>query len=267
MSCTKSISIFPLILLATLMAATPVSASVLGTELFLPAVGTGPGVPPSHWYTTIWVFNPNNVPVEVVFSFLRRNQSNTPSDLTEYIVVESGEVVQIDNAVSTLFGTEGFGAIRAFADAPVLMTSRIFSRTASQQERDSSGQAFAAVPAQRAIGTGDETHLIGLTNLVGGDFRYNVGFVETTGNEISVEVSLFTTGGNGWVTRSIPLRPFEQRQMSVDQLFNNGIGESDNFRMTVTGGSGNGKVIAFGSRVANGSQDATTFEMSFPPLP
>jgi hypothetical protein len=258
---------FSLIVLAALMTATPVAASVSATELFLPAVGTGPGVPPSYWYTTIWVFNPNHVPVEVVFSFLRRDQSNTPSDLTETIVVASGEVVQIDNAVSTLFGVQGFGAIRALADEPVQMTSRIFSQSAGQQERDSSGQAFAAVTAQRAIGTGEETHLVGLTNLVGGDFRYNVGFVETTGNEVWFEVALYASAGSSWVSQSIRLRPFEQRQMSVDQLFDGVIGEGDNFRMTVTGGSGNGKVIAFGSRVANGSQDATTFEMSFPPLP
>lgn len=259
--------IFPLILVATLMAATPVSASVSDTELFLPAVGTGAGVPPSYWYTTIWVFNPNHVPVEVVFSFLRRNHINNPSDITETIVVASGEVVQIDDAVATLFGVEGFGAIRALADAPVQMTSRIFSEAPGQQARDSSGQAFAAVSARRAIGTGDETHLVGLTNLVGGDFRYNVGFVETTGNEVLVEVTAYVSSGSAWVTRSIQLRPFEQRQMSIDDYFNNTIGEGDNFRITVTGSSGNGKVIAFGSRVANGSQDATTFEMSFPPLP
>ena len=69
-----------------------------------------------------------------------------------------------------------------------------------------------------------------------------------------------------WVSRTIQLRPFEQMQMTVDQLLPNAIGESDNFRLHVTGGSGDGRVIVFGSRVANGSQDATTFEMTFPPL-
>lgn len=263
MARTISTTIVRLVLLATLMAALPVAASAPDTELFLPAVGTGPGVPPSNWNTTIWVFNPNEGPAEVEFSFLRRNQGNTPSDITHTMVVNPGEVAQIDDAVTTMFGIQEFGAIRAVADVPVHVTARIFSKETNQQERDSSGQAFAAVPAPRAIGTGEESNLIGLTNLVDGDFRYNVGFVETTGQPIRIDVTAHTSTGHSWVSRSIHLRPFEQLQMSIDQLFNNVIGESDNFRLRVTGGPGDGRVIAFGSRVANGSQDATTFEMAF----
>jgi len=267
MARTIPVLIVSLVFFATLMAALPVEASVSATELFLPAVGTGAGVPPSFWYTTIWVFNPNEEPVEVEFSFLRRNQSNTPSDVTSSITVGGGEVVQIDDAVTTMFDIQGFGAIRAVADMPVHLTARIYSKATGQEERDSSGQAFAAVPAQRAIGSGEESDLIGLTKLDGGDFRYNVGFVETTGHQIWVQVSAFGSSGNSWISSSILLRPYEQRQMSIADLFNNVIGDGDNFRLHVTGGNGDGKVIVFGSRVANGSQDATTFEMTFPPLP
>lgn len=259
--------IVPFVLISLLVAAVPVAASEPGTELFLPAVGTGPGVPPSFWYTTIWVFNPNEEAVEVEFSFLLRNQSNNPSDVTDTIEVDPGEVVQIDDAVTTLFGVQGFGAIRAVADEPVYVTARIFSQATGQEERDSSGQAFAAIPEGRSIGTGEGTDLIGLTNLEGGDFRYNVGFVETTGQPIRILASVFSSSGSSWISNSIQLQPYEQRQMSIDELYNNVIGEGDNFRLRVTGDQGDGRVIAFGSRVANGSQDATTFEMTFPQLP
>ncbi len=56
------------------------------------------------------------------------------------------------------------------------------------------------------------------------------------GNPISVQVALYASAGSSWVYKSIQLRPFEQMQMSIDQLFNNAIGESDNFRLHVTGG-------------------------------
>jgi len=258
------IALFALFVLA---ATGPVAAADTGNDLYLPAVGTGPGVPPSYWYTTIWVFNPNGEPAEVRFSFLRRNQANDPGDTTHTMMVEPGEVVQIDDAVTTMFGVEGFGAIRAVADLPVHVTARIYSKPGGHGERDSSGQAFVAVPAERSIGAGEEADVIGLTNLVGGDFRTNVGFVETTGHATSVQVRLNASSGSSWIVGSIQLQPFEQRQMSVDQLFNNIIGESDNFRLHVTGGPGEGRVIVFGSRVANGSQDATTFEMITPPQP
>lgn len=258
---------FSIVLFVTLMAAIPVNASAPSNEVYLPAVGTGPGVPPSFWNTTIWVFNPNQGPAEVEFSFLRRDQSNSPSDITHAIGVGPGEVVQIDDAINSMFGVQGFGAIRAVADVPVHVTARIFSKGTGQQERDSSGQAFNAVPADRSIGSGEESDVIGLTNLIGGNFRYNVGFIETTGRTIRVDVSAYGSSGNSWISTSINLRPFEQRQMSIDQLYNHVIGEGDNFRLHVTGGPGEGRVIVFGSRIANGSQDATTFEMTFPPLP
>ena len=264
---TTPLTITILVLFATLMAAMPAAAAAPANEVFLPAVGTGAGVPPSFWNTTIWVFNPNQAPAEVDFSFLRRNQSNNPSDVTHTMMVGPGEVVQIDDAVTTMFGVQGFGAIRALADTPIHVTARIYSKAANQGKRDSAGQAFAALPAQLAIGEGEVTNLIGLTNLVGGDFRYNVGFVETTGHPVTVEVKLFASGGSDWIYKTIQLRPFEQMQMSIDQLFNNIIGESDNFRLQVTAGAGGGRVIVFGSRVANGSQDATTFEMGFPSAP
>ncbi len=143
-----------LVLLATLMAAPPATASAPANEVFLPAVGTGAGVPPSFWNTTIWVFNPNEDPVDVDFSFLHRNQSNNPSDVAHTMMVGAGEVVQIDDAVTTMFGVQGFGAIRALADAPVHVTARIFSKGQGQQNSDSAGQAFAAVPAQLSIGDG-----------------------------------------------------------------------------------------------------------------
>jgi hypothetical protein len=259
----------PVISLAcfVLLVAAPAASSGPATHLFLPAVGTAPGVPPSYWYTTIWMYNPQDVPVEVEFAFLRRNQANDPSAMAHTIQIDAGEVVQIDNAVTTLFGVQGFGAIRAVAAEAIHIIARIYSKEAGLDERDSTGQAFVAVPEHESIGVGEAAELIGLTNLQGGDYRYNVGFVETTGHAVWVEVELFATGGSSWVSRAFELRPFEQMQMSVDQLFQNAIGESDNFRLRATGWSGAGRFIVFGSRIANGSQDATTFEMMLPPAP
>jgi len=259
--------VVPLIAIAAFAAMTAPAAATTGTELYLPAAGAGPGVPPSVWFTTIWIFNPNEAPVEVQLSFLRRDQPNDPSALVDTVLVGPGEVVQIDDAVATLFGVQEFGAVRATSPLPVHVFSRIYSKAAGLDERDSSGQAFPALPADLAIGTDQHVDLIGLTNLDGGDFRYNVGFVETTGKDLWVVVQAFGSAGNSWISTSIRLLPYEQRQMSIDQLFNNVIGDGDNFRLRVTGGPGEGRVLTFGSRVANGSQDATTFSMVYPPAP
>jgi len=137
------------------------------------------------WYTTIWIFNPHDATAHVELSFLRRDQSNDPPAAVQSVEVTPGQVMQIDDAIATLFSVQGFGAIHAVSDVPVLLFSRIYSKATGQEDRDSSGQAFAAIPAERAIGTDQETDLIGLTNLVGGDFRYNVALPATRSGSAS----------------------------------------------------------------------------------
>ena len=123
MKYAMTFAIASFVVLTMVTGAAPVAASDAGYNLYLPAVGTGAGVPPSFWYTTIWVYNPNDGPVEVEFSFLHRNQANNPSDITHSMMVDPGEVVQIDDAVNTMFEIEGFGAIRAVAGEPVYLTA------------------------------------------------------------------------------------------------------------------------------------------------
>ncbi len=248
-----------LVLAASVGVVPPLGAGVAGTDLFLPSVGSAPGVAPSVWYTTVWIFNPNGAMAHVELSFLPRDQSTTTPEHTAALDVGPGEVRQIDDAVATLFGIQGFGALRAESDLPVHMAGRIYSQAAGQQPRASAGQFFAASPAESGIAVGDEADLVGLTNLAGGDFRYNVGFVETTGAQIVLVLRLYASTGDPWIVSAVTLRPYEQKQMSVDALFSNNIGKADNFRLKVIGSLGAGRALVFGSRIANGSQDPTTF--------
>ena len=114
------------VVLMTVVVAGSGEASIGGTDVFLPSVGSAPGQPPSIWYATAWVFNPNSAAVTVTFSLLLRNQENT-SPSTYTVSVGTGAVMQIDDAVATMFGVQGFGAIRVQADAEVYAAARIYS--------------------------------------------------------------------------------------------------------------------------------------------
>jgi len=244
--------------------AAPAAGSIAGTDVFLPSVGSGAGVAPSVWYTTLWVFNPNASAVVVTFSLLLRDQGNEiPATAT--LSVGPGAVAQVDDAVATLFGVQGFGALRVQAPDEVHVSARIYSKAAGETERDSVGQAFAAVPADLAIGVGQSADLLGVTSEAAGDFRYNVGFVETTGQQAILRLEVWSDIGTPWMTSGIGLQGFEQKQLAFRDLIQ-GIGEAPNCRLRVIGSSGEGRVIVFGSRIANGSQDPTTFEMSYPVL-
>jgi hypothetical protein len=248
-------------------AASPVWASFAAKDVFLPSVGSAPGVAPSVWYTTVWVYNPGNTALDVTFRFLARDTENT-SPATHTEPVGALEVKRYDDIVQAMFGVKGFGALRVTAEEPIVVVSRIYSQPGGGTARDSVGQFFPGIPAELAIGAGQSTDLLGAVKLTpesAADARYNVGFVETTGHQVSFRVEASLDDGFTWIATGVTLRPFEAKQMSVSALFSNAIGDMDDFRLRFGSAIGDGRAIIFGSRVANGSQDPSTFEMTYLP--
>jgi hypothetical protein len=244
-----------------LLAATPLLAAFTGTELYLPSVAALPGAPPSVWYTTVWVHNPNTTEAHVTFYLLERQTNLAP--LTFADTVPPGDTQKYENAVQLMFNKQTAGAIRVTSDVKVVVGSRVYSQAGAV--KDSVGQFFAGTPASFAIGNGQSTELLGVYGTQpssDSSFRYNFGFVETTGSETcQVEVTAKDHDGTVLGTKSYPVHQWEQVQKGFKDEFA-GL-STENARLTVKVTSGNGKVIAFGSSVANGSQDPATFEMSF----
>jgi len=249
--------------LALAVAATS-SAYFGGTEVFIASTGRGPGASSSQWYTTVWVHNPTGSPANVQFSFLLRNQTNLATPYVYNLAVPPGDTIRIDNAVNTMFGIEGFGAIRAVSDHTVLINSRIFSTPAGGNDSDSVGQFFAAVPASFAVANGQTAQLLGVfqtTPPATSQFRYNYGFVETTGSNATARVTVYDSTGSSLGSKDYALGPYEVRQYAFADEFP-GV-SSTNVRLAVSVIAGSGKAIAFGSGLANTSNDPSTFEMSF----
>ncbi len=247
--------------LALIALAVPVLAGFSGTDVFLPSVASAPGVPPAVWYTSIWVHNPNATAANLTFYLLERKANFAPRTYTA--TVPPGDTSRFDDAVKSLFGVETAGAIRITSNVKVLVGSRIYSQSGTLE--DSVGQFFAGVPAAFAIGSGQSTQLTGVWQTrPSGDstFRYNFGFVETTGTgTCQAKVTARDATGATLGSRSYTVRQWEQIQKAVATEFP-GIA-NDNVRLTVEVTSGSGRIVAFGSSVANGSQDPTTFEMAF----
>jgi hypothetical protein len=246
------------------MVAMPAAGSFSGTDVFIASVGRGAGAAGSQWYTTIWAHNPNDTSANVQFFFLARNQANL-APLVYNDTIPPGDTKRYVNAVGLMFGLDNdFGAIRVVSDQSLIVNSRIFSVPAAGQLQDTVGQFFAAVPASFAIGNGQSTQLLGVYKTNPSDssqLRYNFGFVEVTGNSCSVSVTVFDELGSSVGSRNYSLGEYEVRQRSFAGDF--AAISTENARLQVEVVSGAGKVIAFGSALANSSNDPSTFEMSF----
>lgn len=236
-------------------------AGFSGTNVFLPSVGAKPGVAPAVWYTTVWVYNPNPTSANITVYLLERQANPAPRTYTD--TIPSGDTKRYDNAVQTMFGVQTFGALRITSNVKVVVGSRIYSQSGTLD--DSVGQFFAGVPASFAIGQGESTDLLGVWQTQPGadsTFRYNFGFVETTGTgTCNVQVAVKDPTGATVGSKSYTVRQWEQVQKAFKDEFPSISTQNARLTVAVTGGSG--RVIAFGSQVAQGSQDPSTFEMAF----
>ena len=249
-----------LVALLVMGAAVPAWAGFAGTDVFVASVGHGGGQGSSQWRTTLWIHNPGSTPADCQIQFLLRGQANT-SPPTYNVTVQPGDTVKYDDATWTLFGIEGYGALRVTSNQDVVVNSRIYNQPGSDIS-DTQGQFFAAVPASFAIGAGQSTDVIGVNQASDQAFRYNYGFVETTGNTVTFSVTLYDGDGSLLGSRSYTLQPFEALQVGLVDL-GAGAAPTDNGRLHIEVTGGSGRLIAFGSGVANTSQDPSTFEMTF----
>ena len=68
---------FVAVVVVCLAIAAPAHAGFSGTDVFLPSVGSSPGVPPSYWYTTVWIHNPNATTATVTIATENRGDMTT----------------------------------------------------------------------------------------------------------------------------------------------------------------------------------------------
>ena len=250
---------------ALALAAATALAGFSGSDLFLPMAGRQAGVFPSNWYTTVWIHNPGTDAATARIYLLERGTAN-PSPPWVDLLVAPGDTEKVENVVESLFHTQVFGALRVTCDTQKLVvTSRVYSKGGGAGEKDSAGQDFAAVPASFAIGVGERTQVLGVYQTepaTDSDYRFNFGFVETTGHATNVRVTAFDATGVSQGSVNLQVRELSQRQVAFKDYFPTV--STENVRLEVEVTSGTGKVIAYGSGIANGSQDPTTFEMDYP---
>jgi hypothetical protein len=245
-----------------------VQANFAGTDVFIPSLGHGPGSAGAQWYACIWVHNPNASPVNVTFRLLLRDQAN-PSAQTYNETIPAGDTRRYDDALATLFGVTAktFGAVRVTTPAgqPVIVNARSYNKPPGMDDQDTTGQFYAAIPASFAIGPGQKTQLLGVyqtTPQNDSEYRYNFGFVETTGNVVTVQVTAYDeSGAVVGSPKSYTLAGYQASQYNITDLLPQ-VNTTD-VRLEAAVKSGPGQVVAFGSGVSNKANDPSTFEMSF----
>jgi hypothetical protein len=229
-----------------------------GTDLIVPAAGQVQGADGSQFTTSIWVTNPNTSTVTFELQFLQSGRSNTnPARSSDSIA--AGETKVYDNAIQSVFGLNGvLGAVRIVASQELLVSAHIFTRAAGAPATptDAKGQIFSAIPASFGIGTGETSLLQGVNQ--GGDYRYNVVLVESSGSAASVTLRVRDASGTVVSTSTYNLGAYEQRLIGLGTLVPATIVHGS---VEATFADGSGRIVLAGSLVS--SVEGTGYEMAF----
>lgn len=236
-------------------------AGFAGTDVLIPAVARAGGLFGSEFYSQVWVTNLAGSTLAVSFAFLQRDQSNT-APRTFSAMLDPYETRRFDNAVEAMFGVSGTsGAVRVTAAGPILVSSRTYNLPPGGDPSQGQGLFFTGIPCTFAIGAGETAQLQGVTQGAAENFRYNFGLVNVEPGPATVRVSLRNPAGTALGEKSYDLRAYEAAQYNVTDVVPGLVATNGLLWATVTGGTG--RVVLYGTQIANGSNDSAGFEMSF----
>lgn len=218
---------------------------------FVPAAASTPGLAGSQWVSDVRVLNAGSATANLTMWYSVSGDdwypANTPPK--KQFSVAPGATLVLDDAVRTLFeksGTKGALEIRATQNS-LLIAARTYNQTSS----GTYGQYTAAVDAATGPTPTDPQHVLMLSG--GGRYRSNVGFVETTGFNCFVDLTLRDAAGTELARKTLYLGPWQHRQEEVFSLF--GVAPTASARLEVKPRPGS-NLLAYGSVIDNVSNDA-----------
>lgn len=224
-------------------------------ELFVPAAALAQGREGTSWSTSGWFSNATDVPVDLFAALLRQGQGNAAAVASPVSLgtIPPRGFLRLDDLVGMLGGSQLTGGLylRASASgiaqgaAVVTVTTHTF--TPNPLGGGSYGQG---IPASRA-GSAGETRLPGVFQ--NASLRTNVGVLNTSGNQVTLEIRVFDANGGQLSLTGWSLQPYEQRQVGLPVLGVDSLeGGTVTFRVT----SGGGSILGYASTVDQLSGDA-----------
>lgn len=206
----------------------------------------------AFWVSDLRIFNAGTTQVPATLTFYA--EANPSSFVTKQVTIDAGEIEVLDDLVQNLFelpnGAGGSVVITTAANANLDVTSRSYNRIST----GTYGQFIPGFTVAESVGASDRAlHILQIEH--SSRFRTNIALNETTGNPVTVEVSLTLPDSIATPLVTYDLAGNEFRQFSIsdfqipDAIYN--------ARLSVKVISGTGKVIAFGSLIDMATNDPT----------
>jgi hypothetical protein len=198
-----------------------VSGNVSTTnELFIPVVGSVPGLNNTMWKTDLTMYNNNQTGSATVYlQYFPEGSSSATAQLAATSSLNAGATRMNPDIASALFnnGINGIGALRILSSGSIFANARVYNDQ-SAIGRGTFGQNVPGLTRAQAVSQGI---LVGTINTVSGNVtgstnaRTNIGLFNPSDNPTSVALELRNNGGATVTTNIISLGPWQHMQMPL----------------------------------------------------
>ena len=233
-----------------LMVSPVLKPSQAATRFVLPGVGDfDSGF--AHWKSDVRIFDSGSGDTPVTMSYYAQGKANQPITVTSS--VKAGQVLSLDNFIASQMpqaGTNTAGSL--VVSTPSSSSLVVTGRTYTDTGKGTYGQFIPAVTPADSVGFNERTlQLLQLEQ--SSRMRTNIGIVETSGNPVSVQISVILPDSRVTPVVALPLAANEFVQISLGSF-----GYTDpiyNARAIVKVIDGTGRVTAYGSVIDQVTQD------------
>lgn len=189
--------------------ALPAATSPTSVELFVVAAAHAGGVNGTFFTTSLDALNlSSSRTAHVSFTWLATGGGDNSGAAAVNREIPPGTQVVVPDAVATLFGTSGGGAIRILSDLPLVVSTR--TATPAPGSGGSFGLGIPGLGVGRTALTG---WIGGIT--VDSSFRTNVGFLNPGTVPVTIAFTLVGESGTPLATGSVALAPLGQFQANT----------------------------------------------------
>jgi hypothetical protein len=190
------------------------------TVFFFPVISRAVGQAGSKWTTALRLIDLADETATAYAEWFPSSSSGSSGPAhTEMITLHAGELAVIDDAVSTLFGANGNGAVKISSSEPFRGAARIFNDQRDNPEIGGTfGQAAPAYAEDDVLASG--LLLLG-SNRPAGDgegFRTNVGYFNPWPEPVMAEIDVRDAGGEILGADTLTFAPLANRIRGVFDL-------------------------------------------------
>lgn len=189
-------------------------------ELFVPVVGSVPGLNNTMWRTDLTVYNNNqNTPATMYMQYFPEGSSSSTAQLAATSSLNAGATRMNSDIAASLFNNSinGIGALRILTSGSVFANARVYNDQ-SAIGKGTFGQNVPGLTRAQAVTQGI---LVGTINTVSGNVtgstnaRTNIGLFNPSDNPTSVALELRNNGGATVTTNIVTLGPWQHMQMPL----------------------------------------------------